>query len=178
LETNGRAPNDGSVAGLIASQPSALRFIGRKERKYLLERHHIRARLFNPGGSVLLTASALVDADRTEMYSGQVGSDAHMDLLECEDNIQNLLDSGLISNQDLIDILNSFDSLSASKYLDHNSIDTRQRTGKRTVLGQPDRQDDYSYESPQEIAWQDELSAMTADYVEPPKRKRRKKRAE
>lgn len=178
MDTNDRAPEHGSVDAvdrLLGAQPAALRFIGRKERKYLLERHHIRAKLFNPGGSVLLTASALVDADRTEMYSGQVGSEAHLDLLESEQEIQNLLNAGLISVKDLLDILewfDSFDALAASKYLDDPHVDTRPRKLKKPDIKQTESSD-YRYFSPAEQEWLGELRSMN-DYEPPETTKRRK----
>ena len=60
-------------------------------RRLLLERHHIRAKLENPGGSVILTASALVDIDRGGVeYSSEIGNSFHLDLIEVEDQLSEL----------------------------------------------------------------------------------------
>ncbi len=53
-------------------------------RRLLAERHHIRAKLENQGGSVILTATSRVDADRDIDYSGQIGNPFHLDLIELE----------------------------------------------------------------------------------------------
>lgn len=52
-------------------------------RKLLVERPRIRARLENPGGSVILTSSAAM-TEQAQEYSPQIGSSAHLDLIEME----------------------------------------------------------------------------------------------
>lgn len=60
-------------------------------RRLLLERHHIRAKIENPGGSIILTASALVDVERGGVsYSSEIGNSFHLDLIEVEEQLNEL----------------------------------------------------------------------------------------
>lgn len=52
-------------------------------RKLFLESPYIRARLENPGGSVILRGTA-ADTEAPQEYSSQIGSGFHLDLLEAE----------------------------------------------------------------------------------------------
>lgn len=52
-------------------------------RKLLVEAPRIRARLTNPGGSVILTSTAAMTEQAAE-YSPQIGSSSHLDLIEME----------------------------------------------------------------------------------------------
>jgi DNA-directed RNA polymerase specialized sigma24 family protein len=52
-------------------------------RKLLIERPKIRAKLLNPGGSVILTGTA-ASTEQTTEYSSQIGSGPHLDLVEME----------------------------------------------------------------------------------------------
>jgi hypothetical protein len=58
-------------------------------RKLLIERPYIRAKLENPGGSVILTGVA-ADTERQDEYSTQIGSGFHLDLIETEIHLQEL----------------------------------------------------------------------------------------
>ncbi len=58
-------------------------------RKLLVERPRIRARLENPGGSVILTSAAAMTEQSNE-YSPQIGSASHLDLIEMELHFQEL----------------------------------------------------------------------------------------
>lgn len=55
-------------------------------RKLLVERAYIRAKLENPGGSVILTGTA-ADTERADDYSGQIGNGFHLDLIEAETHL-------------------------------------------------------------------------------------------
>lgn len=52
-------------------------------RKLFLESPYIRARLVNPGGSVILRGEA-ASTEQPQEYSSQIGSSFHLDLLEAE----------------------------------------------------------------------------------------------
>jgi len=57
-------------------------------RKLCIERHRIRARLYNPGGSIILHGRAAeVEAGINPMsdYSADIGNDFHLDLLAADD---------------------------------------------------------------------------------------------
>lgn len=58
-------------------------------RKLLIESPYIRARLENPGGSVILTGTA-ADTERADEYSPQIGSGFHLDLIEAETLLREL----------------------------------------------------------------------------------------
>jgi hypothetical protein len=53
-------------------------------RRLLIESPYIRAKLTNPGGSIIM-ASVAADTDRVNQdYSSQIGSGFHLDLIEAE----------------------------------------------------------------------------------------------
>jgi DNA-directed RNA polymerase specialized sigma24 family protein len=52
-------------------------------RKLLVERPRIRAKLENPGGSIIMTGVSAMTEQSNE-YSPQIGSSAHLDLIEME----------------------------------------------------------------------------------------------
>ncbi len=52
-------------------------------RKLVLEAPYIKARLTNPGGSVILTGVA-ADTYQQQEYSSQIGSGFHLDLIETQ----------------------------------------------------------------------------------------------
>lgn len=61
----------------------AVRYTSGYLRRLLIERHHIRASLANPGGSVILMGVAASIENQTD-FSSVVGNDYHLDLLEAE----------------------------------------------------------------------------------------------
>ena len=72
-------------------EPEAIKYTSEYVRRLLLERHYIRAKLENPGGSVILTQSALPDFDRGGVeYSSEIGNSFHLDLIEIEDQLSDL----------------------------------------------------------------------------------------
>jgi hypothetical protein len=52
-------------------------------RRLLIEAPYIKARLLNPGGSVILTGTA-ADTESPQEYSSQIGSGFHLDEIEME----------------------------------------------------------------------------------------------
>jgi hypothetical protein len=96
-------------------------FTTRYVRKLLIERHHIYAKLTNPGGSVILRASALVDVDRPLGYSSDIGNDFHLDMIALEELFDNLVDDKILTKKEIINLLvmlDGLDSRQAAHFLD------------------------------------------------------------
>lgn len=75
----------------LTREPEAIKYTSEYVRRLLLERHHIRAKLENPGGSVILTQAALPDFERGGMeYSSEIGNSFHLDLMEVEAQLAEL----------------------------------------------------------------------------------------
>lgn len=72
------------------AEPEALQFTNDYVKRLLLERHHIRARLTNQGGSIILTATARVDFDRFVDYSTEIGNSFHADLITLDQHLAEL----------------------------------------------------------------------------------------
>ncbi len=53
-------------------------------KRLLLERPKIRAKLENPGGSIILGATTAAHTMHGPQYSSSVGNDFHLDLIEAE----------------------------------------------------------------------------------------------
>ena len=79
----------GSLAELLGDPPVVF-WTTRYLKRLLIERHAIRARLENPGGSIILMGSEKVERD--PQYSPVVGNDFHLDLIEAEQEVNQLPD--------------------------------------------------------------------------------------
>lgn len=62
-------------------EPQVVSQTARYLRRLIIESPYIRARLHNPGGSILLMPTS--DPGQVQ-YSGAIGNDAHLDLIEAE----------------------------------------------------------------------------------------------
>jgi len=99
----------------IRAEPAALKYTSEYVRRLLLERHHIRAKLENPGGSIILTASALPDFERGGIeYSSEIGNSFHLDLMEVEEQLS-LLPKGDVDV--LFTYMDGMNSQQAAYYL-------------------------------------------------------------
>lgn len=162
----------GSPRATLAQEylnPEALKYTNKYVRRLLMERHNIRARLENPGGSVVLTASALVDAERGEEYSCSIGSAFHLDLIEAETQVNELIGSRTITKRQAAALLSWFDgldTLQASKFLQIEPSTIRSMRSQalhKVTKGMNERQvqkprkiratSDLSYQSVAEKAW-------------------------
>lgn len=60
-------------------------------KKLLIERHAIRAALEHPGGSIITAGPAqAADVNELPSYSGVIGNDYHLDLIEAESVVNSL----------------------------------------------------------------------------------------
>lgn len=59
-------------------------------KRLFAEWQYIYAKLINQGGSVVLTASALVDHDRGVEYSTEIGNSFHCDLIDLAEKLKKL----------------------------------------------------------------------------------------
>lgn len=59
-------------------------------KRLFAEWQYIYAKLYNQGGSVVLTASALVDHDRGVEYSTEIGNSFHLDLIDLAEKLKKL----------------------------------------------------------------------------------------
>lgn len=71
----------------LLGDPPVVRWTTRYLKRLLIERSAIRARLENPGGSVILMAIERVEEDP---FSQFMGNDFHLDLIEAEEAINQL----------------------------------------------------------------------------------------
>lgn len=70
----------------LLGEPAILRWTTRYLKRLLIERPSIRARLLNPGGSIILMGTDAVE--NSSEYSAVIGNDVHLDLIEAEMTIQ------------------------------------------------------------------------------------------
>ena len=71
----------------LLGDPPVVRWTTRYLKRLLIERSAIRARLENPGGSIILMATEQLDQSA---FSPVVGNDFHLDLIEAETEVNNL----------------------------------------------------------------------------------------
>jgi hypothetical protein len=103
--------------------------------RLLVERHHIWAKVYNPGGSVILTATDRVDHERPTGYRTEVGNPDHLDLIDLDKSIRDAMKQGVLSKQDLVSMLLWVDSMTdeqAAVYL-HSKGSSRIRYSRRPV---------------------------------------------
>lgn len=74
-------------------------------RRLLVERFYIYSKLYNPGGSIILRASDIVDHDRPLGYSTEIGNNFHLDLIELEDAFNCLIEDGELTKKEVQSIL-------------------------------------------------------------------------
>ena len=75
-----------SLADLLGDPP-VVKWTTRYLKRLLIERSSIRARLENPGGSIILMAIEQLDASP---YAPTIGNDFHLDLIEAECEVNKL----------------------------------------------------------------------------------------
>jgi DNA-directed RNA polymerase specialized sigma24 family protein len=59
-------------------------------KRLLIERHAIRAKLENPGGSVIVSSTRKAETEAVTEYSHVIGNDYHLDLLDAEKVVNGL----------------------------------------------------------------------------------------
>lgn len=70
---------DKALSNLV--EPEVVVMTSKYLRRLIIESPYIRARLYNPGGSILLLATSNPEQ---VSYGAQIGNDAHLDLVEAE----------------------------------------------------------------------------------------------
>lgn len=111
-------------------EPNAIRFTNSYVRRLLAERHHIRAKLENPGGSIVLRASTLIDGQPREDYSSQIGNNFHLDLIEIEDQLSEIPKDQVES---LLTHMDGMNSQQAAYYLNARGGVTIRQRRKRAI---------------------------------------------
>jgi len=87
-------------------EPTSVRRISAYVRRLLIDRHHIMAKLRNPGGSVIIgNVAQKVELEATTSYSPVLGNDFHLDLLDAEGQLEGL------SSDEKVRLLRWIDSL-------------------------------------------------------------------
>jgi len=85
----------------------------------LIERRYIYAKLYNPGGSVILRASDIVDHDRPVGYSTEIGNTFHLDLIDLNMELQKLVDEKHCSKKEIQALLTWADGFTAQQAADY-----------------------------------------------------------
>lgn len=88
-------------------------------KRLLIERRYIYAKLYNPGGSVILRASDIVDHDRPVGYSTEIGNTFHLDLIDLETELQKLVDEKHCSKKEIQALLTWADGFTAQQAADY-----------------------------------------------------------
>lgn len=65
-------------------EPRSVRWTTGYLKRLLIERHAIRAKLENPGGSVIVSSVRKAETEAVTEYSSVIGNDYHLDLLDAE----------------------------------------------------------------------------------------------
>lgn len=78
----------------LGDDPDAIEYTTEYVRRLLAEAVFIYAAIENPGGSVILTNSGLIDADRTYEYSSRIGNPFHLDLIDLMQKMDTELSKG------------------------------------------------------------------------------------
>jgi hypothetical protein len=72
----------------LGQDPEAIKYTSQYVKRLLAESVYIYAKLTNPGGSVILTSTGLIDADRGYEYSSGIGNPFHLDLIELSEQMK------------------------------------------------------------------------------------------
>lgn len=124
-----------SLADLLGDPP-VVRWTTRYLKRLLIERSAIRARLENPGGSIIL-----MDTEQLEQnpFSQFMGNDFHLDLLEAEEVINEL---PLGDRLAILDWVHSLTPAMVEEYLD-----VRGPVKRRSIQRQAERKAEVVVES-------------------------------
>lgn len=71
-------------------EPKSVRWTTAYLKRLLIERHAIRAKLENPGGSVIISSTRKAETEAITEYSSVIGNDYHLDLLDAEKVVNGL----------------------------------------------------------------------------------------
>jgi hypothetical protein len=105
-----------STSDLVATlEPDEIRFTPEYVKRLLVERMYIYAKLHNPGGSVILRNTDVVDHDRPLGYSTQIGNSFHLDLIELEKELQDAVDEGTITRSEVEAMLTWADGMTSQQ---------------------------------------------------------------
>jgi hypothetical protein len=74
----------------LGADPEVIKYTNHYVRRLLAEYPYVYAALYNPGGSVILTSTGLIDADRTYEYTSQIGNPFHLDLIQLSIQMEQL----------------------------------------------------------------------------------------
>lgn len=88
-------------------------------RRLLLERVYIYAKLYNPGGSIILRGSDSVDPDRPLGYSTEIGNTFHLDLIELEQQFTQAIAEGDLTKKQVKAILTWADGMNSRDAADY-----------------------------------------------------------
>lgn len=113
-----------SLAELLGDPP-VVHWTTRYLKRLLIERSAIRARLENPGGSIILMATEQLDQSP---FSPVVGNDFHLDLIEAEGVINELPLGDRIA---LLDWVHSLTPAQMEEYLDQRGPVKRRSVQRR-----------------------------------------------
>lgn len=104
-------PRTGRSLAELLGDPPVVRWTTRYLKRLLIERSAIRARLENPGGSIILMASEQLDQSP---FTPVMGNDFHLDLIEAEEVINELPLADRIA---ILDWVHSLTPAQAEEYL-------------------------------------------------------------
>jgi hypothetical protein len=136
----------GTSSTPLGSDPDAIEYTSGYVRRLLAEASYIYASLENPGGSVILNQTGIIDADRGYEYSSQIGNSFHLDLIDLQTQMKELSKG---ERDALVAWANGLTALEASQYLHSegrvNLADTvrkrRQRGIERLARGFNEQED-------------------------------------
>jgi DNA-binding CsgD family transcriptional regulator len=114
-------------------------------RRLLVERVYIYAKLYNPGGSVILRNTAMVDHDRPLGYSTEIGNSFHLDLIDLQVEFERLVADDGLSKKELNAMLTWADGMTsreAADYLHARGPVSVQKLRERGMRKLQDRIDD------------------------------------
>lgn len=110
--------------------PPVVRFTNDYLKRLLIERHYIRARIENPGGSVILMGVAATTEQMSE-YSASIGNAFHLDLIGAEQFVAKLSEGDQLTLMQWVDGLTSHQAASFSSVTPASIRQRRHRIVKR-----------------------------------------------
>ena len=117
----------------IGVDPDAIQYTSHYVRRLLAEAAYVYAAIENPGGSVILTQTGIIDADRGYEYSSQIGNQFHLDLIDLQEQMK-ILSKG--ERDSLITWANGLTAFEAAQYLHSTgSVNLENAVRKRRQRG-------------------------------------------
>jgi len=116
--------------GIPLTEPPLVRRLPLGVVGLIVDRHHIRNSIQNPGTSFALRAAARV-GNNVVTHSREIGNSEHLDLIQLDEDIATSIRLGLVTRREWLDAILWIDCMSDQQAQDYLGIGETKRLGRK-----------------------------------------------